>query len=113
MRLVQKGADVHVNRPFKDVVIIPMVRAAKAELRRILEDAGLLPRRPGRQDVWRASDRGELVDPKMAVSNDGGGTLRVSARPKAKLSFRVYRAATGNWSPPVEGDAVEVVVKEE
>lgn len=55
-------------------------------LRRLLERLRIIRPRRGRQEVWAVQDR----------------THAAKARPKGRMSLRVYRAATDSWEDPVE-----------
>lgn len=103
-----QGSPPKADPPLREVFFVPMWRYALVGVRGWLERNGMLAPRPGRQNVWAAKDRGELVSPQMQVQQDDAGSIVVPARPKARMTMRVYRAATGTWSDYKDVEAVEV-----
>lgn len=66
------------------------------------------PSRRGRQEIVQAREEGRLVPPLLDVRVIGDNVISTRARPKARMSYRVYRKETGQWSEPVEVEDVHV-----
>ena len=78
-----------------------------ARVRHFLEDSQVVAPRRGRQEVWRAQDRGELVPAQVDLGMQGS-TIVATARPRASMVLRVYREATKTWEAPIVVDSVDI-----
>lgn len=68
--------------------------------------------RQGRKEVQAAKDSNRLVPPGLEVRAVGDDAIVARARPKARMSLRVYRAATGKWSGPMAAESIEIKAEE-
>lgn len=69
--------------------------------------------RQGRKEVQVAKDSNRLVPPGLEVRVVGDDIIVARARPKVRMSLRVYRVATGKWSELTQAESVEIGAKEE
>lgn len=65
----------------------------------------------GRLEVIKAQQEGRLIPPELLVHSVKPGNIVARARPKASMTLRVYRAATGEWSEPFSVDSVDIKVQ--